>query len=62
MPKFEKTDKQNDFPAMERQILAFWEKTQAFEKLKVALKEGLEVFQSNPTNHSYCEQMPVTSP
>ena len=34
MPKFEKTDKQNDFPAMERQILAFWEKTQAFEKLK----------------------------
>ena len=34
MPKFEKTDKQNDFPAMERQILAFWDKIQAFEKLK----------------------------
>lgn len=34
MPPFEKIDKQADFPAMERQILAFWERIDAFEKLK----------------------------
>ncbi len=31
---FEKTDKQADFPALERHILAFWDRIHAFEKLK----------------------------
>src|SRR3954468_14363543 len=34
MPKFEKVETQVDFPALERQILAFWERTQAFERLR----------------------------
>jgi len=36
---FEKVDPKIDFPAMEREILAFWERTQAFEKLR-ALNRG----------------------
>src|SRR5262245_47393394 len=31
---FEKVDPQADFPALERQILAFWDRIGAFEKLK----------------------------
>ena len=31
---FEKVDPKMDFPAMEREILAFWEKTDAFNKLR----------------------------
>src|SRR5437763_16519682 len=31
---FEKVDTQGDFPAQERAILEFWERTQAFEQLR----------------------------
>src|SRR5438128_1667338 len=32
---FEKVDPQADFPALERQVLALWDRIQAFEKLKL---------------------------
>ncbi|MCG3130199.1 MAG: Isoleucine--tRNA ligase [Phycisphaerae bacterium] len=31
---FEKVDPKMDFPAMEREVLAFWEKTRAFDRLR----------------------------
>src|SRR6476620_10185583 len=34
MPLFDKVESQADFPALERQALAFWDKIGAFEKLK----------------------------
>src|SRR5205807_4299311 len=37
---FEKVDTQVDFPAQERAILDFWEKTQAFEMLRTKNKGG----------------------
>ncbi|UCE60717.1 MAG: isoleucine--tRNA ligase [Phycisphaerales bacterium] len=36
---FEKVDPKTDFPAQEREVLAFWERTQAFEKLR-KINEG----------------------
>src|SRR5207244_1948244 len=35
---FEKVDTQVDFPAQERAILAFWEQSQAFEKLRAKIR------------------------
>ena len=37
---FEKVDTQVDFPAQERAILAFWERTQAFDALRAQNKDG----------------------
>ena len=37
---FEKVETQVDFPAQEREALAFWERTQAFEKLRQKNKNG----------------------
>lgn len=31
---FEKVDPKTDFPAMERDVLALWEKTRAFDRLR----------------------------
>ena len=36
---FEKVDTQVDFPAQERQTLAFWETIQAFAKLRQKMRE-----------------------
>jgi isoleucyl-tRNA synthetase len=34
MPKFEKVETQVDFPALERELLEFWDKIEAFDKLR----------------------------
>ncbi len=54
---FDKVDPKADFPAMERDVLAFWDETKAFDKLREImgsdLKANYESTRTGDIRHSY---------